>query len=120
VDARKEEVYTALYRYGRGEGVERLTPFQALSLTALMEGIPPQETVFTGDGVEVYGEIIKEHLGAQALFAPPLLRFQRGTIVAQLGLRRIMKGEHDNITTLVPIYVRQSDAEITWEKGKGG
>lgn len=118
VDARKGEIYTALYKNVEGGGVEQLTPHQVLSPSALIEGIPPQETVFLGDGVEVYGGIIKEQLGEQALFAPPHLRFLRGTTVAELGLKRIMRGERDDIASLVPIYVRASDAEINWAKGK--
>jgi tRNA threonylcarbamoyladenosine biosynthesis protein TsaB len=118
VDARKGEVYAALYKQGEGGTVERLTPYQALSPAALMAGIPPQQTVFLGDGVEVYGDLIKEHLGEQALFAPVHLRFLRGTTVAELGLKRIKQGEKDDIVSLVPIYVRQSDAEIQWDKSR--
>jgi tRNA threonylcarbamoyladenosine biosynthesis protein TsaB len=119
VDARKGEVYAALYKQGGGGSVERLTPYQVLSPSTLMERIPPQETVFLGDGVEVYGEFIKGHLGERAVFAPLNLRFLRGTTVADLGLKRIMRGERDDVSSLVPIYVRQSDAEIKWAKVKG-
>lgn len=116
VDARKGEVYTALYKNGKGGEVEQLTPYQVLSPSALIEGIPPREAIFLGDGVEVYGGLIKEHLGERALFAPQHLRFLRGTTVAELGRNRIMRGERDDIASLVPIYVRQSDAEIKWSK----
>jgi tRNA threonylcarbamoyladenosine biosynthesis protein TsaB len=119
LDARKGEVYTALYKDEEGR-VERLTPYQVLSPTALLEQLPPQETVFLGYGVEVYRELIEERLGSMALFAPPHLRFLRGSTVAELGLGRIMQGEGDDISSMVPIYVRPSDAEINWAKGKRG
>ncbi len=119
LDARKGEVYTALYKDEGGGSVKRLTPYQALSPSVMLEGIPHQETIFLGDGARVYGELIKERLGEMALFAPPHLMFLRGTTVAELGLQRIAEGERDDISSLVPIYVRSSDAEILWAKRKG-
>jgi tRNA threonylcarbamoyladenosine biosynthesis protein TsaB len=120
LDARKGEVYSALYKNGGRGLVERLTPYEVLSPPRLLEKIPLQETIFLGDGVEVYGELIKERLGAKALFAPPHLRFLRGSSVAEIGLQRFKRGEQDDISSLVPIYVRPSDAEIKWKKGKRG
>jgi tRNA threonylcarbamoyladenosine biosynthesis protein TsaB len=120
VDARKGEVYTALYKDGESGRIEQLTPYQVLPPPLLLEKIPLQDTIFLGDGVEAYGELIKERLGAQALFAPPHLRFLRGSTVAEIGLQRFKKGEQDDISSLVPIYVRPSDAEINWTRGKRG
>jgi tRNA threonylcarbamoyladenosine biosynthesis protein TsaB len=119
LDARKGEVYTALYKDDEGGRVERLTPYQVLSPLGLLEKIPLQETIFLGDGAEVYGELIEEQWGEKALFAPPHLRFLRGSTVAELGLGRIMQGEGDDISSMIPIYVRPSDAEINWARGKG-
>jgi tRNA threonylcarbamoyladenosine biosynthesis protein TsaB len=120
VDARKGEVYTALYKDGEGGRIEQLTPYQVLSPLDLLEKIPLQETIFLGDGVEAYGEFIEERFGAKALFAPPHLRFLRGSAVAEIGLQRFRRGEQDDISSLVPIYVRPSDAELKWAQGKRG
>jgi tRNA threonylcarbamoyladenosine biosynthesis protein TsaB len=120
VDARKGEVYTALYKEGAGGQVEQLTPYQVLAPLDLLEKIPFQETIFLGDGVVAYRELIEERLGAKAFFAPPHLRFLRGSTVAEIGLQRFKRGELDDISSLVPIYVRPSDAEIKWAQGKGG
>jgi tRNA threonylcarbamoyladenosine biosynthesis protein TsaB len=120
LDARKGEVYTALYKDGEGGEVKQLTPYQVLSPLDLLEKIPLQETIFLGDGVEVYRELIEKRLGVKALFAPPHLRFLRGSTVAEIGLQRFKKGEKDDTSSLVPIYVRPSDAEIKWTQGKRG
>jgi tRNA threonylcarbamoyladenosine biosynthesis protein TsaB len=112
LDARKGQIYTALYKNRAGGLQEQVTPYQVLSPAALIEAIPHQETVFLGDGVEVCREVITQRLAAKALFAPLHLGFLRGTTVAELGLRRILGGERDDITSLVPIYVRPSDAEL--------
>ena len=119
VDARKGEVYTALYKQGGNGKVEQLTPYQVLSPSRLLEELSLQETVFVGDGVEVFGEFIVARLGDNALFAPPHLRLLRGTTVAGLGLQRLVHGEGDDVASLAPIYVRPSDAEITWAKAHG-
>lgn len=119
VDARKGEVYTALYKQGGNGTVEQLTPYQVLSPSRLLAELPLQEMVFVGDGVEVYGELIVERWGDKALFAPPHLRCLRGTTVATLGLQRLAHGVGDDVSSLVPIYVRPSDAEITWAKAHG-
>jgi tRNA threonylcarbamoyladenosine biosynthesis protein TsaB len=120
LDARKGDVYSALYKDGGRGLVEQLTPYEVLSPLRLLEKIPLEETIFLGDGVEVYGELIKERLGAKALFAPPHLRFLRGSTVAEIGLQRFKRGEQDDISSLVPIYVRPSDAEIKLRQGKRG
>jgi tRNA threonylcarbamoyladenosine biosynthesis protein TsaB len=120
LDARKGQIYTALYKNRRGELLEQLTPYQVLSPAALIEAIPPQETVFLGDGVEVCRELIAQRLGERALFAPLHLSFLRGTTVAELGLERIRQGQADDISSLVPIYVRPSDAELKGTRSTAG
>jgi tRNA threonylcarbamoyladenosine biosynthesis protein TsaB len=118
LNARKGEIYAALYKNGVAGHVEQLTPYQALSPAALIKQIPPQETVFLGDGVKVCRDLIVERLAEKAFFAPLHLGFLRGTTIAELGLKRILKGGRDDISSLVPIYVRPPDAEIKRAKGK--
>ena len=112
LDARKGQIYTALYKNRAGGFLEQVTPYQVLSPAALIEAIPHEETVFLGDGVKVCQELITQRLAAKALFAPLHLGFLRGTTVAELGLKRLGRGESDDISSLVPIYVRPSDAEL--------
>jgi len=120
LDARKGQIYTALYKNRAGGFLEQVTPYQVLSPAALIEAIPHQETVFLGDGVEVCREVITQRLAEKALFAPLHLGFLRGTTVAELGLKRIRRGEADDISSLVPIYVRPSDAELKGGRGNKG
>jgi tRNA threonylcarbamoyladenosine biosynthesis protein TsaB len=120
LDARKGQIYTALYKNRAGGFLEQVTPYQVLSPAALIEAIPHQETVFLGDGVEVCREVITQRLAEKALFAPLHLGFLRGTTVAELGLKRIRRGEADDISALVPIYVRPSDAELKGGRGNKG
>jgi len=120
LDARKGQIYTALYKNRAGGFLEQVTPYQVLSPAALIEAIPHQETVFLGDGVEVCRELITQRLAEKAFFAPLHLGFLRGTTVAELGLKRLGRGESDDISALVPIYVRPSDAELKGGHGNKG
>jgi tRNA threonylcarbamoyladenosine biosynthesis protein TsaB len=112
IDARKGEVYAALYKRPEEGGLERVTPYQVLSPHALLVQVPLQETTFLGDGVEVYQKLIKEQLGERALFAPPELQFLKGQTVAVLGRERLERGGRDDVASLVPLYIRPSEAEI--------
>jgi len=116
IDARKGEVFVALYR-GRGEdGVERVTPYLAVSPDRVPEIIPEEETIFLGNGVRVCRDVIKKRVGLRTLCAPEHLSVVRGTVVAELGRRSLLAGEADVLASLAPVYVRASDAELNWNK----
>jgi hypothetical protein len=67
--------------------------------------------LFVGDGATVYGELIRETLGSFAHFAPPYLNRVRASVVAYIGMRRILNGQIADVARLVPHYIRKSDAE---------
>ena len=117
IDARKGEMFVALYRGVGNQGITRLTPYLAVSPERLPEVIPQEETIFVGNGTGIWQNIIRERLGGRALFSPGYLSVVRGAVVAELGRRRMLAGEADELASLVPIYVRPSDAELNWSKG---
>jgi len=110
LDARKQEVYAALFRT-RPDGVTRLTEDQALAPEALCDRIR-RPTLFVGDGLTTYGELFKRLLGDRFLALSPALRGSRPACVADLGRRRLLLGERDPVETLVPRYLRPSEAEL--------
>jgi tRNA threonylcarbamoyladenosine biosynthesis protein TsaB len=69
LDARKKEVYTALFRYNADGRIIRLTEDMVLSPDLLVEKIQ-EPAVFSGDGVYVYRDFLKKRLGDYAFFAP--------------------------------------------------
>jgi tRNA threonylcarbamoyladenosine biosynthesis protein TsaB len=113
LDARKKEVYTAFYRYGEGNILRRQSVDQALRPEDLVNKIKEQ-TIFVGDGVRTYRDFLLHSLPSLAVFPAAPLLVPHGSIVAKMGFELLKKGEHLNISTFSPIYVRPSEAEVKW------
>jgi len=112
LDARREQVYNALFHGGR-DGLVRITEDRALALDELLEELKKTEkpVLFMGDGTLVFEEKIRSVLGDAAVFAPKLLNLNLGGAVAEIGLEKLKKGETPPYGKLVPSYVRLSQAE---------
>jgi len=115
LDARKKEVYTAFYRYGEACSLKRLSPYQTMSPEDLVQKIKEQ-TIFLGDGVKTYRGFLLNSLPSWSIFPPAPLHFPHGSMVAKLGSELLQKGEGLDISTLIPIYVRSSEAEMKWKE----
>ncbi len=103
VDARWEQVYTALYERGR-----RVSGPRAVRPEDLARELPERVHLF-GDGLKRYG----------ALFERPGVTFGGeeewvccARVVAELGARAFADGRRDDPLTLVPLYLRPTEAEV--------
>ena len=115
LDARKKEVYTASYRYGEANSLERQTDYQALRPEDLVKEIKGR-TIFLGDGVKTYRDFLLRSLPSFALFPSPPLHLPHGSIVAKLGSDLLQKGKSLNVSTFSPFYIRPSEAEMKWKE----
>jgi tRNA threonylcarbamoyladenosine biosynthesis protein TsaB len=115
LDARKQEVYTAFYRYGDGSSLMRQSDYQAIRPDDLVKKIK-EHTIFLGDGVKTYKEFLINSLPSLAIFPPAPLGVSHGSMVAKLGFELLQKGERLDLSTFVPIYVRPSEAEMKWQE----
>jgi tRNA threonylcarbamoyladenosine biosynthesis protein TsaB len=115
LDARKQELYTAFYRYKEGISLQRQSDYQAIRLEDLVKNIK-ERTIFLGEGLKTYGDFLLNSLPTLAIFPPPSLSVSHGSIVAKLGFEHLQKGEHLELSTFVPIYVRRSEAEMKWQE----
>ena len=109
LDARRGEVYAALYRF-TARGLETLMPPSVLSPALLCEKIE-SPTVFLGEGLRVYEGFFREKLGPNFIPAPGHLREARASGVAYLAEKKAKAGEFADPQTLVPLYLRPSEAE---------
>ncbi len=117
LDARKKEVFAALFRCkDGGDELQKLSPDWVLPPRDLCTRIH-EETIFVGNGIEVYGDFFRRELGPLALFAPPELCLPRASNIARLSLPKFKAGETLDLFSFTPVYIRRSDAEVHF-KGK--
>ncbi len=110
LDARRGDVYNALYQNGRIIAKER-----ALSVSDLLLELKGRDTIFLGDGALAFQTEILEKMGEHAQFAPPGFLMARASSLADIALKRAKAGAFDNPDTLAPIYLRVSQAEREYE-----
>lgn len=109
-DARKSEVYSALYLFH--DGMTLLRPETAISparLVAELEG----PTLFIGDGALRYRELIAGQMGEQVLFADEKLNNPKASAGAALAFNRLQSGETVSPFELLPRYLRLPEAELS-------
>jgi tRNA threonylcarbamoyladenosine biosynthesis protein TsaB len=110
LDARKQEVYAALFRHEPG-GLHRITDDAAMPPEELCRLIR-KPTLLMGDGLVAYGALFRERLAGKMLCPPVASRGPRPACVAALGLERLLRGGRDAPESLVPRYLRPSEAEL--------
>ena len=117
LNARKNELYAALYRNNL-DMQECLIPAQGISsgnLLALLSDFK-ERIIFTGDGLAEYGEYFKTAPGIDCQLTPVCVSFPRSGAVAELGLKLFQSGGIFDPFTLLPNYARESEAELTWRE----
>jgi tRNA threonylcarbamoyladenosine biosynthesis protein TsaB len=114
LDARKSEVYAALYDCSAPIPVPVLydcvmTP--AAFLDQIIS-ITDKPVVFAGEGALRYRDLIAERMADRAIFAPFPLHTAHAANAALLALDMFNRGEYLEPFQLLPVYLRASDAEI--------
>lgn len=110
IDARKKEVYTALYRW-EGDRFGIVTPPQVVSPDEALRQIDGP-CIFLGNGADAYRRLIESMRGETSMVAPPSMNVIRASIVARLGLIRFLEHAQISARELHPLYIRRSDAEL--------
>ncbi len=111
IDARRKEVYTALYYNG-----EKILDDCGISLDELFEiikekGAKKKKVIFCGDGVISYKDYIKENLGELCFFADEEKCLQNAVSVGKAALKKIEKGEVLHYSEFSASYLKPSQPE---------
>lgn len=117
LNARKNEVYTAVYDHS-GPVPASLVPPRAARIEELIDLLAGYQrpVTFLGDGVPVYASRLQAGLSHLAAFAPLAASYPRGAAVAELGLIALAGGQGVSPLQLQPEYIRLSEAELVWLK----
>lgn len=112
IDAKRGEVYAAVYETGNGF-FRRKSDFRPLSPEALLYELVAlgARVLMVGDGIYAYRDIFESHLGTRISFAPRDYWWPRASDLAVIALKRLARGQSDDLFSLVPIYARLSQAE---------
>lgn len=110
IDAKKDEVYTALYRGEVTGTLKKLTEDLTLKPKELLLKIK-EPAIFLGDGIERYRKIL-ESADIKHFFAPACFNLPRASVLAKLALNKFQKGDILGEDEIMPLYCRLPDAEI--------
>ena len=113
LDARKKEVYAALYRTGNKGQINRISEYMVIRPEMLAEKIV-EKTVVAGEGAALYGDILKKAANGLVTIALPEIHFARAASTGMVGVQKWKEKEFLDPAAAVPIYVRPSDAELNF------
>lgn len=116
IDALRDNVYTALYKY-HNEKLEILLDHNIIHIDELILILKKKEVpiCFIGDGVYKFREKLSKEL-PECIFAPSQLNLARASSLGELGLKLLRSGVSENIYSFAPVYLRQSQAEREYQK----
>ena len=114
LDAKKKEVYAALYQYEGADLIQKL-PEAVAPLSKLADRIS-EDVVFTGEGARLFTAEIRKFFGSRAHFAPLAAAVPSAASVAEIALGMLIDGRGTGLESLSPLYIRRPEAELAWEK----
>jgi tRNA threonylcarbamoyladenosine biosynthesis protein TsaB len=119
LDARNNQVYTALYKYRSGI-MENTSGYMGVHVSELVSLIEDKNAgiIFTGDAVAQHRDFLKIEIGDRCIFAPDFLTQHMAASAAHLALLQMQRGEAVGSYDLKPFYLRQSQAEREFGKKK--
>ena len=113
MDARRGQVYNALFRYENGV-LCRLTPDRAILLSDLLTELSNEYRNYpirlAGDGYDVAWRALSD-ADLMLLETPELLKRQNAYATARVASRLLKDGKHVSHTELSPLYLRLPQAE---------
>ena len=111
LDARKSQVYAAIYRQGRNGRMQCVKPDCLTDITTFLNGLT-DDAIFLGDGAVRYRQEIETICPRPGFFVLPFKNHVRAAAVGFLGYEQFLMGKAlETPLALVPKYLRLSEAE---------
>lgn len=113
MDARRNQVYTGIYRYTDEEGITTVLDQTPLDIADIIDRVNKigEPVVYLGDGTVPYVEQIKEKTKVDYTFAPAHMNRQSAGAVAVAAYELYKQGNVSNGDDFAPDYLRKSQAE---------
>jgi len=114
LDARRDEVYAAVYQYKNGACEKTVIDECVLPPDELCAALMKIKGKLTcvGDGARRYKDLLSDNLAEQALFPHDAKNFPHAAYLATIARDRFEEKGADEAEDLAPNYIRISDAEI--------
>ena len=110
LDARRNQVYCAAFRFQEGNLPRRVLEDKALPLDEFISSLPiGEKCLFLGDGLAVHFPAVSAMMGDRAVAAPPHMRDIRPAAACHIAFWR--REEAVPPMRLNPIYLRAPQAE---------
>ncbi|HHV47296.1 MAG TPA: tRNA (adenosine(37)-N6)-threonylcarbamoyltransferase complex dimerization subunit type 1 TsaB [Tissierellia bacterium] len=111
IDARRNRVYTGIYRWKRDRLINVMEP-TVMDINNLIETLPKEENILVnGNAVYIHKDHIKDKLGDRVHFAQNIHNHCRALSVAELALKKVDNTGNANYYNLVPEYIKESQAQ---------
>jgi tRNA threonylcarbamoyladenosine biosynthesis protein TsaB len=119
LDARRNEVFTSLYRAVPG-GIQRVSEPRVSTPDELQSELiaASEDVLVVGDGAQRYSSTLGSIQGLE--FAGDDLSFPSARSLVELAHPRALREEFVAIDEIEPLYLRKPDAEINWKTRDGG
>ncbi len=109
LDARRGQVYAALYRREKGR-LKRRSPWLVEGVKKLASRIE-EETIFLGEGVRIYRGELRDTLGEKATFASEEWFEPSAVNIARLARQKFEEEGWTDLDGIEPLYLRRPQAE---------
>ena len=117
LDAKNDNVYAALFKYKNDIPV-MIENYFTDEIDTLIENLKEknEKVMFVGDGAVSFKNKLETSLKENAYFAPLHLNNQLSTSIAKAALEKAKLSHFDTCDTLMPMYLKKSQAEREAEK----
>lgn len=117
IDARRNRVYTGIYKWERDKLINVMEP-RAMEIDDLLELLvkEKEDIMVNGNAVYMHRDKIKDKLGDRVYFAQNIHNSCRALSVAELALQKKDRIGDSNYYNLVPEYLRESQAQRDLKK----